>query len=211
MNSWTIACQVPLSMGILQAKILEWVARPSSRGLSQPRDQTQVSHTAGGFFTIWATREGHWKLEWVAYSFSRESFWPKNQTRVSCITGGFFTSWATGEGNCFLIVLLAFLVHFFFCCLVIQWLYLVLGFYYCCFVDVPVIYFWLIITMVLIYSNLYIHVIILSCWSLNLKVNHNKTCSDVLFSKQIKKIVIQLFWLWNIGCTEMSIKGPGMV
>ena len=44
-------------MGILQAKILEWVAMPSSRGSSQPRDQTQVSHIAGGFFTIWATRE----------------------------------------------------------------------------------------------------------------------------------------------------------
>ena len=37
--------------GILQARILEWVAFPFSRGSSQPRDQTQVSHTAGGFFT----------------------------------------------------------------------------------------------------------------------------------------------------------------
>ena len=36
---------------ILQARILEWVAFPFSRGSSQPRDQTQVSHTAGGFFT----------------------------------------------------------------------------------------------------------------------------------------------------------------
>ena len=43
--------------GILQAKILEWVAFPFSRGSSQPRDQTQVSHTAGGFFTSWPTRE----------------------------------------------------------------------------------------------------------------------------------------------------------
>ena len=42
-------------MGILQAKILEWVAMTSSRGSSQPRDRTQASHTAGGFFTIWAT------------------------------------------------------------------------------------------------------------------------------------------------------------
>ena len=42
---------------ILQARILEWVAIPFSRGSPQPRDQTQVSHTAGGFFTIWATRE----------------------------------------------------------------------------------------------------------------------------------------------------------
>ena len=37
--------------GILQARILEWVAFPFSRGSSQPRDRTQVSHTAGGFFT----------------------------------------------------------------------------------------------------------------------------------------------------------------
>ena len=38
--------------GILQARILEWVAIPFSRGSSQPRDETQVSHIAGGFFTI---------------------------------------------------------------------------------------------------------------------------------------------------------------
>ena len=38
--------------GISQARILEWVTMPSSRGSSHPRDQTQVSSTAGGFFTI---------------------------------------------------------------------------------------------------------------------------------------------------------------
>ena len=37
--------------GILQARILEWVAIPFSRGSSQPRDRTQVSCNAGGFFT----------------------------------------------------------------------------------------------------------------------------------------------------------------
>ena len=37
--------------GILQARILEWVAFPFSRGFSQPRDRTQVSRIAGGFFT----------------------------------------------------------------------------------------------------------------------------------------------------------------
>ena len=42
--------------GILQASILEWVAFPFSRGSSQPRDWTQVSCIAGGFFTSWATR-----------------------------------------------------------------------------------------------------------------------------------------------------------
>ena len=43
--------------GILQARILEWVVFPFSRGSSQPRDQTQVSCNAGGFFTSGATRE----------------------------------------------------------------------------------------------------------------------------------------------------------
>ena len=43
--------------GILQARILEWVAIPFSRESSQTRDQTQVSCIAGGFFTIWTTRE----------------------------------------------------------------------------------------------------------------------------------------------------------
>ena len=43
--------------GILQARILEWVAFLFSRGSSQPRDRTQVSHIAGGFFTNWAMRE----------------------------------------------------------------------------------------------------------------------------------------------------------
>ena len=41
--------------GILQARILEWVVFPFSRGSSQPRDGTQVSHIAGEFFTSWAT------------------------------------------------------------------------------------------------------------------------------------------------------------
>ena len=54
-------CSPPASSvhGILQARILEWVAcPPSPRGSSLPRDQTQVSHIGSGFFTIWATRKG---------------------------------------------------------------------------------------------------------------------------------------------------------
>ena len=55
---WTICNPMDYTVhGILQARILEWVAFPFSRGSSQPRDQTQVSHIAGGFFTSWATRE----------------------------------------------------------------------------------------------------------------------------------------------------------
>ena len=53
---WTVARQAPLSMEILQARILEWVPVPFSRGSSQPRDPTYVPHIAGGFFTLWATR-----------------------------------------------------------------------------------------------------------------------------------------------------------
>ena len=54
---WTIAHQAPLSMGILQERILEWVAMPFSRGSFQLRDQTQVSPIASGFFSIWATKK----------------------------------------------------------------------------------------------------------------------------------------------------------
>ena len=43
--------------GILQARILKWVAMPSSRGSSPPRDRTQASRISGGFLTIWATRD----------------------------------------------------------------------------------------------------------------------------------------------------------
>ena len=42
-----VARQAPLFMGILQARILEWAAMPSSRGSSQSRDRAQVSHMAG--------------------------------------------------------------------------------------------------------------------------------------------------------------------
>ena len=59
-------CSLPGSSvhGILQARILVWVAICFSRGSSRPRDWTQVSHIAGRFFTIWTTREarifGNW-------------------------------------------------------------------------------------------------------------------------------------------------------
>ena len=55
---WT-DCSMPGSSvhGILHARILEWVAVPFCRGSSQPRGQTQIPCFAGGFFTVWATRE----------------------------------------------------------------------------------------------------------------------------------------------------------
>ena len=56
-TDWTVC-------GILQARILDWVAVSFSRGSSQPRDRTQVSWIAGGFFTSWATRKAtSWSKE----------------------------------------------------------------------------------------------------------------------------------------------------
>ena len=48
--------------GILQARILEWVAFPFFRGSLPPRDWTQVSHITGRFFISWATRETFLRL-----------------------------------------------------------------------------------------------------------------------------------------------------
>ena len=61
--------------GVLQARILEWVAFPFSRESFQPRDRTQVSHTAGRFFTSWATGEALITLlelqNYVIYIFNK--------------------------------------------------------------------------------------------------------------------------------------------
>ena len=54
---WTVVLQAFLSMGILQARILECIAVPFSRESSWPRGWTQVSCIAGKSFTSWATRE----------------------------------------------------------------------------------------------------------------------------------------------------------
>ena len=51
-TGWTVDSSVH---GILQERILEWVAISSSRESSPPRDQTHISCIAGRFFNIWAT------------------------------------------------------------------------------------------------------------------------------------------------------------
>ena len=63
---WTVAyhCSV---CEIFQARVLEWVAIAFSRGSSQPRDWTRVSHIVGRCFTVWAwgfltTKQGIWDL-----------------------------------------------------------------------------------------------------------------------------------------------------
>ena len=54
-----VDCSLPgfSVLGILQARIPEWVDISSSRGSSRPRDQTHIFYIAGGFFTRWAIRE----------------------------------------------------------------------------------------------------------------------------------------------------------
>ena len=60
-------CSLPGSSvhGILQARVLEWVAISFSRVSSRPRDQTRVFHIAGRRFTIWATREARFWVYWA--------------------------------------------------------------------------------------------------------------------------------------------------
>ena len=63
--------------GFLQARILELVAIPFSKGSSQPRGQTQVSCIAAGFFTIWATRKAQALASTISlnpYQFSSVQF-----------------------------------------------------------------------------------------------------------------------------------------
>ena len=66
-------CSLPGSSvhGILQIRILEWIAILFSRGSSWPRDRTQVSYIAGRFLTIWTTREAWW-LPWYAHQWANQ-------------------------------------------------------------------------------------------------------------------------------------------
>ena len=82
--------------GILQARILEWVALPFSRGSSEPRDRIQVSHITVDSLPA----EPQWKPKNTGMShlsFFQRSSQPRNQTGASCIAGGFFTNWVIRE------------------------------------------------------------------------------------------------------------------
>ena len=82
--------------GILQARILEWVAFPFSSDLPNPGIELRSP-------ILWADSlpaEPPGKPRntgVVAYPFSSGSSWPRNQTGVSCIAGRFFTNWAIRE------------------------------------------------------------------------------------------------------------------
>ena len=73
--------------GILQARILEWVAFPFSRVSSQPGDQTQVCPNWRWILHQLSHEGSPAILERISSPFSSRSFWPRNLTRVSCIEG----------------------------------------------------------------------------------------------------------------------------
>ena len=59
-TQWTVAYQAPLSTGFFQARILECIVMPSSRGSSWPRDQTHIScisYISSKILYSWATEE----------------------------------------------------------------------------------------------------------------------------------------------------------
>ena len=75
--------------GISQARILEWVAMPFSRGSSRPRDWTWVSCIADACFTVWTTRQAHWTAREVSVTGHYTSliqFW---RDCKACILIGF--------------------------------------------------------------------------------------------------------------------------
>ena len=86
-------------MKFFQARILEWVAMPSSRGIF-PTWGSNLGLPHCRWILYYLSHQGSPRiLELVAYPFSRESSWPRNQTRVSCIAGGFFTTRATKKAQ----------------------------------------------------------------------------------------------------------------
>ena len=90
---WTVALQTPLFMGILQARILECIAKPFSRRSSRRRDWTWVSCTAVRVFTDWATREA-WNIWDILkiYSF----IWNSHLTRRTVFL---FAKFGKGRGT----------------------------------------------------------------------------------------------------------------
>ena len=88
---WCFASLWPQSLpgssvhGILQARILEQLAIPSSKGSCPPRDRTRVSCIVGRRFTVWATREGAGSsnsLLFTRITMSRTSLWSSSHNHT---------------------------------------------------------------------------------------------------------------------------------
>ena len=84
--------------GLLQARIVEWVAFPFTRDLPKPGSNPGLLHCRRILYQL--SHQGSLRiLEWVAYPFSRRSSLPRNGTGVSCMAGRFFTSRAIREAQ----------------------------------------------------------------------------------------------------------------
>ena len=95
---WTIACQDSLSMGILQARILKWVAMPSFRGSSWSRAQTPISMSpvlTGRFFTTNTTWEAPSMIQNILKYSSK--FWSIWWLKMALIVILICSSLATNE------------------------------------------------------------------------------------------------------------------
>ena len=123
---WTVVHQAPLSMGILQAKILQWAAISFSRCVYMCVCIYMPVYTPKCIYTyvciymcvciylcvypcvymcvyipmcVYTCVYLFIYLEWVAFPFSRESSLPRDHTQIPRIAGGFLTSWATREAQ----------------------------------------------------------------------------------------------------------------
>ena len=77
--------------GILQARILEWVAIPFSRGSSLPWDQTWVSHVAGRLFTNWAARKASGSCVLSTRLYLRQSRCPSHLQSMGSLNATAFS------------------------------------------------------------------------------------------------------------------------
>ena len=99
MTPWTVACQAPLSMGILQVRILEWVAMSSSPG-DLPNPGIEPRSPALLVDSIPSEPPGKPKNTGVgSLSLLQWIFLTQESNRLSCIAGGFFTNRVTREAS----------------------------------------------------------------------------------------------------------------
>ena len=92
----TVAGLAPLSMGLFQARLLEWVHALLQGIFPTQGSNPGLSHCRQILYCL-SHQESPRILEWVVYPVSRGTSQLRNRTGISCIAGGFFTSWTTSE------------------------------------------------------------------------------------------------------------------
>ena len=89
---WTVAYQAPLSIGILQARILEWVAMPSSRASSRPRHQPKSPASPALADRFLSHLPG--QINWLQSSFHSFHLYQETKTPVTCFVATFAFLWS---------------------------------------------------------------------------------------------------------------------